>query len=169
MRQRTEPPDVRTRLQRSGGILACAFCGALGGGSLVETVAVRAHRPLALPSPTDLLANPLVLAGALCGTLAALALVWIYRLYRRTPAAHDEAGDSIHIYAPALTAPAQWIPFVTVTTAEQGADSSSAEAPASHARMSRVARDARWSHRRGRGVAARSARGRPHLYHSLPS
>lgn len=166
MRKWREPPGVGTWLRRSGVALACAICGALGGGSLVEAAAVSAHRPLALPSPAHLVANPLVPAGALCGALAALALVW---MYRRAPAtqAHGETEAGVHIHVPALAAPAQWIPFVTVTTAEQGAGTSSAaEASASH---TRAARDARWSHRRARGVAARSVRARPHLYRGLPS
>jgi hypothetical protein len=55
-------------------LVAVALCGALAGGSIVEAVAAMAS-PAGTPVfPGHLVAEPLALAGAVCGGLLALVL-----------------------------------------------------------------------------------------------
>jgi hypothetical protein len=54
--------------------LAVALCGALAGGSIVEAIAAVASQTSMPVSPDHLIAEPLVLAGALCGGLLAALL-----------------------------------------------------------------------------------------------
>ena len=55
-------------------ILAVALCGALAGGSIVEAIAAMASRAPTPVSPDHLIAEPLAIAGALCGGLLAAIL-----------------------------------------------------------------------------------------------
>lgn len=56
-------------------ILAVALCGALAGGSIVEAIAAFASHASMPVSPDHLIAEPLAVAGALCGGLLAALLV----------------------------------------------------------------------------------------------
>ena len=55
-------------------IVAVALCGALAGGSIVEAIAAMASRAPTPVSPDHLIAEPLAIAGALCGGLLAAIL-----------------------------------------------------------------------------------------------
>lgn len=55
-------------------IVAVGLCGALAGGSIVETIAALASGASISVSPAHLIAEPLVLAGALSGALLAATL-----------------------------------------------------------------------------------------------
>ncbi len=69
------PPRVQSSANSSRWlVVAVAFCGALAGGSIVEAIAAFASRASMLVSPDHLIAEPLVLAGALSGGLLAAIL-----------------------------------------------------------------------------------------------
>lgn len=55
-------------------LVAVALCGALAGGSVVEAIAAMASRANTPISPDHLIAEPLALAGAVCGALLAAVL-----------------------------------------------------------------------------------------------
>lgn len=55
-------------------VVVVALCGALAGGSIVEAIAALAARTSTPVSPGHLIAEPLVIAGAVCGGLLAAAL-----------------------------------------------------------------------------------------------
>jgi hypothetical protein len=63
-------------------VVAVALCGALAGGSIVEAIATLASRNSMPLSPDHLIAEPLALAGAICGGLLAGIL-----------ASKDQGGD----------------------------------------------------------------------------
>jgi hypothetical protein len=56
-------------------LLAMSLCGALAGGSVVEGIAAIAARSSTPTSPTHLVAEPLAIAGAVCGGLLAAVIV----------------------------------------------------------------------------------------------
>jgi hypothetical protein len=72
-----EPPPERHSTSKASRWLVAAVgvCGALAGGSIVETIAAFASGSSIAVSPDRLLAEPLVLAGALSGGLLAAILV----------------------------------------------------------------------------------------------
>lgn len=68
-------PSRTTKGTSRGLVLAVALCGALAGASIVETIAsIASHTNIPL-SPDHLIAEPLALAGAICGGLLAAVLV----------------------------------------------------------------------------------------------
>ncbi len=75
-------------------IAAVGLCGALAGGSIVETIAVLAAGSSISFSPDRLLAEPLVLAGALSGGLLAAILA------RR---GHSTSQRADHMFVDTLT------------------------------------------------------------------
>ena len=68
-----EPPTVRA--SSWGLIFVMSLCGALTGGSIVEAIAAFASHSGTPISPTHLIAEPLALAGAICGGLLAAVFV----------------------------------------------------------------------------------------------
>jgi hypothetical protein len=71
-----EPLPVRHPTSRASRwlIVAVGLCGALAGGSIVETIAALASGSSISVSPGHLIAEPLALAGALSGGLLAAIL-----------------------------------------------------------------------------------------------
>ncbi|MGE5333091.1 MAG: hypothetical protein ACM3N4_00190, partial [Nitrososphaerota archaeon] len=69
----SEPARSTSRTSR-WLLVAVALCGALAGGSIVEAIAALASRADTPISPDHLIAEPLALAGAVCGALLAAVL-----------------------------------------------------------------------------------------------
>ncbi|HEU5347996.1 MAG TPA: hypothetical protein VFU63_05225 [Ktedonobacterales bacterium] len=100
----TNPPEpARSSSGTSRWLLvAVALCGALAGGSIVEAVAAMASPASTPVFPGHLVAEPLALAGAICGGLLALVLAG-----KDQPTVDNHPQDISGLIAPAEITPGE--------------------------------------------------------------
>ena len=132
-----EPPSTGHSSVRSSRwlVVAVALCGALAGGSIVETIAALASGSSISISPGHFLAEPLVLAGVLSGGLLAAVLA------SRDRSTDQTIADSL---APADIVPSEpmlWQPTPLLLPTDTTLAASSAPSARSRHRV-------RYTHRR---------------------
>ncbi len=142
-------------------IVAVALCGALAGGSIVEAIAAMASRAPTPVSPDHLIAEPLAIAGALCGGL--LAAILASKDQRKDNAGSYFATGSLVSITPIETVPCEpmiWQPTPqTLPVANPAAPNTPLlTRPTHHTRHIRQA----IRHHRHRSHAVRSSLSRPH-------
>lgn len=124
-----EPPTGRTTSW--GLVFTMSLCGALTGGSIVEAIAAFASRSGTPVSPTHLIAEPLALAGAVCGGL--LAAVFVTR----------GRGEPAELFAPADSCPSEpmmWQPAPCIAPARPDASRAMSAADSASEHPHRAAR-----------------------------
>lgn len=142
------PMDHSTTSSSRWLVVAVALCGALAGGSIVETIAALASGSSISISPDHLVAAPLLVAGALSGGLLAAVL-----------ASRDHNNDRLvaHPLAPADMVPSEpmlWQPAPPVLPTNTTLTATSVPSARSKHRM-------RYAHRRIRPRASYFPQTRP--------
>lgn len=141
------PEPARSTSRPSRWLLvAVALCGALAGGSIVEAIAAMASRANTPISPDHLIAEPLALAGAICGALLAAVLA---HKEQYQPDSDLQAGNGLVTpievtpNEPMMWQPTPYTLFGATSTASAKARSSRASRRALH--IHRVLRQQRHS------------------------
>jgi hypothetical protein len=147
------PMDHSTTSSSRWLVVAVALCGALAGGGIVETIAALASGTSISISPDHLVAEPLLLAGALSGGLLAAVL-----------ASRDHGNDQMNAdsLAPADIVPSEpmlWQPTPPMLPTNSTSTANSGPPAHSKHRM-------RYAHRRIRPRASHFSQTRPAISRS---
>lgn len=105
--------------------LVVALCGALAGGSIVEAIAALASHPSMPVSPDHLVAEPLAIAGALCGGLLAALMVTRDERNGENQAQAASSQNTVLDVSPSEPMPWQPTPHVVAITPPANAPQSS--------------------------------------------
>jgi len=150
-----DPPSMDHSTTNSSRwlVVAVALCGALAGGSIVETIATLASGSSISISPDHLVAEPLLLAGALSGGLLAAVL-----------ASRDHSNDQLvaNSLAPADIVPSEpmlWQPTPPMLPTHSTSTATSVPPARSKHRI-------RYAHRRIRTRASHFSQTRPAILRS---
>ena len=154
-----EPPMIHHSMTRSSRwlVVAVALCGTLVGGSIVESIAALASGSSISISPDHLIAEPLVLAGALAGGL--LAAILASRDHSNDPSNVQMIVDSLARADIVPSEPMLWQPTPTILPTNKTLTATSVPPARSKHRM-------RYTHRRIRSHASHFSQTRPAISRS---
>lgn len=133
-------------------VVAVALCGTLAGGSIVESIAALASGSSISISPDHLIAEPLVLAGALAGGL--LAAILASRDHGNDPSNVQMIADSLTPADIVPSEPMLWEPTPPMLPTNTTLTATSVPPARSKYRM-------RYTHRRIRSHASHFSQTRP--------